>query len=237
MRCVPCGSDRSPATKIRSGFTSSSSRADDRDVGRADRILAHLAGLIERQIEEARRAARQANGLDAAHRLGFANDALDVLDLRECRLRPGASGRATRCAFVGELRRPGRASMQSFGREPLEEVDVAAHVVIEHGDVAARHVRDDDVVVVLRQLAENAAHRDHVVVRMRREADDRAARRQLGLAANLGAERVEHLAVHFARRSELGDERRHARVGVVALRELEDRLARAAATARSPRAR
>ena len=41
------------------------------------------------------------------------------------------------------------------------------------------------------------------------------------------AERVEHGAVHLARRAELCDERRHVRVGVVALRELEDRLVRA----------
>ena len=58
-----------------------------------------------------------------------------------------------------------------------EEVEIAPHVVVEHGDVAARHVGDDDLVLVLDELAQDAAHRDHVVVRVRREADDPLAAR------------------------------------------------------------
>ena len=65
MRCVPCGSDRSPATKIMSGLNLLEQRAHDLHVRRPDRILVHLAGLVERQVEEARGAPRQADGLDA----------------------------------------------------------------------------------------------------------------------------------------------------------------------------
>ena len=48
-----------------------------------------------------------------------------------------------------------------------DRLDVAADVVVEHRDVAARHVRDEYLVLVLDQLAEDAAHRDDVVVRVR----------------------------------------------------------------------
>src|SRR5690242_11854240 len=56
---------------------------DDRHVRRPNGVLADLACLIERQVEEARRAARQADGLDAAYSLRFADDALDVLDFAD----------------------------------------------------------------------------------------------------------------------------------------------------------
>ena len=64
-RSPPCTSgacradrrDRPPRRRSRAG-TSSSSCAHDRDVGWADRVLAHLARLIERQVEEARLRAR-----------------------------------------------------------------------------------------------------------------------------------------------------------------------------------
>ena len=56
--------------------------------------------------------------------------------------------------------------------DAAQKIDVLPHLVIEHRDVAGGHVGDDDVVVVLVELAEDAAHRDDVVVGMRREADD-----------------------------------------------------------------
>ena len=142
--------------------------ADDLDVGRTDRILAHLSGLVERQVEEAGRAARQADRLDAAHRFGFADDALDVLYFRNVDFAGGL--RSRRCEPRGE--RVDLVGVTVPRRRALEEIDIATDVMVEDRDVAARHVRHDDVVVVLDELAENAAHRDDVVVGVRREADD-----------------------------------------------------------------
>ena len=51
------------------------------------------------------------------------------------------------------------------------QVGHAAGVVIEHGDVAAGHVGHVDFVLVLDQPDQRAPHADHVVVRMRAEAD------------------------------------------------------------------
>jgi hypothetical protein len=51
--------------------------------------------------------------------------------------------------------------------EAAQEVEVAPHLVVEDGDVPRGLVRDDDVVPVLVQLVEDAAHGDHVVVRVR----------------------------------------------------------------------
>jgi hypothetical protein len=198
-------------------------RANDRDVCRTDRVFSDLTSLIKREIEKPCRRAGKSHGFDTGHGFRFANDALDVLNLRDVDL--------SRMLSVEPLVRFFRERIYlrpidaPFRRESLEKIQVATNVVVEHSDVAARHVRDRDVVVVLRHLAQNAAHRDDVVVRMRREADHLAADWQLGLSANLGAEDVEHLSVHFARRAELRDERRHARVRIVALRELEDCLA------------
>ena len=74
-------------------------------------------------------------------------------------------------------------------------------------------------------LAEDPAHRDHVVVGMGREADHPLVARQLRAAPDLGAERVEDDAVERAGRAGLRHERRQAVLGVVALGELEDGLA------------
>ena len=94
--------------------------------------------------------------------------------------------------------------------------------MVEDGDVAARHVRHEHLVPILDELAQNPAHRDDVVVGMRREADRALAGGELALAANLRAERIEHFAVHRTGRSRPGDERGHAVFGVVALRQLEN---------------
>ena len=42
-------------------------------------------------------------------------------------------------------------------------------IVVEHGDVAGRLIGDVHVVALVDQADQRAAHRDHVVVRMRRE--------------------------------------------------------------------
>src|SRR5439155_1608013 len=73
----------------------------------------------------------------------------------------------------------GRAVEPQRLRRPLHEVEVAHHVVIENRDVPARHVGDDGRVLVLPQLAHDPAHRDDVVVGMRRKDQHPPARRQL----------------------------------------------------------
>ena len=55
----------------------------------------------------------------------------------------------------------------AFARQALQEVHVAAHVVVEDRDVSARLVRDHDLVPVLDELPEHSAHGDDVVVGMR----------------------------------------------------------------------
>ena len=72
---------------------------------------------------------------------------------------------------------------------------MAAHVVVEHGHVAAGHVGDGDLVLVLHQFVQDATHRDHVVVGVGREADDPLIARELRAPPDLGAEGVEHQPV------------------------------------------
>ena len=110
--------------------------------------------------------------------------------------------------------------------EPPQEVHVAAHVVVEHRDVAAGHVGDGDLVPVLDQLAEDPAHRDHVVVR-----DAARSRSPAGRAAASSVPRIlAPSALNTTPFSAPGEpcratQRRQPVLGVVALRELEDRLA------------
>ncbi len=52
-------------------------------------------------------------------------------------------------------------------RRPAQEIEIAADLVIEHGDVSGRLIRDEDFVVILAELAKDPSRRDHVVIRMR----------------------------------------------------------------------
>src|SRR6266568_5082663 len=54
-------------------------RLHDLHVGGPDRVLPNFAGLIEGQVEKARRGFRQTHCFQAAHGLRLADDALDVL--------------------------------------------------------------------------------------------------------------------------------------------------------------
>jgi hypothetical protein len=144
---------------------------DDLHIRRPDRILAHLAGLIEREIQKPRRSGLETQREDTGHRLGLPDDPLEVLDLRNVHLARGcfaarkSSTRRSRSARDWPSTRP-------LGREPADEVGVAPDIVVEHGQVSAGHVGHGDGVPVLGQLGEDPAHRDHVVVGMGREADD-----------------------------------------------------------------
>ena len=49
------------------------------------------------------------------------------------------------------------------------ELGEANRIVVEHGDVAGRLVGDVHFVALIHQADQRAAHRDHVIVRMRRK--------------------------------------------------------------------
>ena len=105
------------------------------------------------------------------------------------KLRHAIPQRAARCA----------ASMACRARDAHQEVDVAPDVVVEDRDVAARHVRDVMSFSFSTSLRKHAAHRDHVVVRVRRKADDALARAAAWTGRGCCApSRVEHQAIHVA---------------------------------------
>jgi hypothetical protein len=99
---------------------------------------------------------------------------------------PGCLSARQSCTRAAKLAQP-RPPTCALAVEPQHEVDVAAHVVVEDGDVAARHVGDGDRVVVLDELVQDARPSRSRRRRVRREADDLALARQLALAADLGA--------------------------------------------------
>ena len=138
--------------------------AHDGHVPLADRTLPHLAGLVKRQVQEPRRITGQPDGLKRRDRFGLANGPLEVLDERGVYL----SRRLPRQARLHvPVHRGGPRFIQAQApRAALDEIEVTPHVVIEHGNVAARHVGDRDGVPVLGELPQDPAHRDHVVVRM-----------------------------------------------------------------------
>ena len=143
---MPCGSERSPATKIRWGSTSSSRLAHDGHVRGADRILPDLAGLVEREVEEPGRACLEAQRFDRAHRFRLADHPLEVEHLVAVHL-PRALGREEVLDPPAQFRRV-LARDPSLGAEPAQPVEIPADVVVEDRDVAAGHVGDRDLVPV-----------------------------------------------------------------------------------------
>src|SRR5207244_1727021 len=75
--------------------------------------------------------------------------------------------------------------------------EIAPHFVIEDRDISGGLIGDQDFVLILVQLSQDPAGRDHVVVGMRREDDDPLSLRELALPAHLRAERVEHGSVEL----------------------------------------
>ena len=137
---------------------------------------------------------------------------------------PPSSPRArSRCA-LGPPRSPSARPEHAAGA--ADEVEVAPHLVIEDRDVAGGLVRDRDLVPVLVQLAQHAAHRDHVVVGVRAEHDDPAPARELALAPDLGDQAVEDLAVDRLRGAVARDQRAQVVVAVVDRGEAQDALPR-----------
>ena len=114
------------------------------------------------------------------------------------------------------------APLQALTSAPCAKVGVAAHVVVEHRDVARRLIRDDDVVSVLMELVEHPAHRDDVVVRVRGEDDHALPRRELAATADLGDQGVENRAVQRTGLAIAREQRAQVVLAVIILVELED---------------
>ena len=140
-------------------------RPHDGDVRGADRRLLDRPGLVERQVEETRGAIVEPEGPDSRHRFSFPDQPLDLLHLGEVHL----ARLFPRQKLVHPPRQVAHRRLRQvpLRRQPPREVEVAAHVVIEHGEAPAGHVGHGDLVVVFHQLPEDPAHRDHVVVGMR----------------------------------------------------------------------
>ena len=155
----------------------------DRDVVVTQRPLAHLAGPVKRQVEEPRGTRRDPHCRQRRNRFRFANELLEILDDRNVDVAGRLLLHAGTHGAAGSLER-GRVQPERCGGA-LDEVEMAGHVVIEYRDVPARHVRHDDLVFVFPQLAQNAAHRDDVVIRMGREHEYALVRGQLGASPNL----------------------------------------------------
>src|SRR5262249_1383530 len=121
------------------------------------------------------------------------------------------------------------------------EIHEANRVVVEHGDVAGGLVGDVHLVALIDQADQRAAHRDDVVVRVRREdqhafgeeflalAGDVAGPAGVGrLAAGPAGDRAlelpEHVEIDAVRRAATGEQLLQALLVVVLFSELEDRL-------------
>jgi hypothetical protein len=52
---------------------------DDRNIGRADGVLPHFAGLVKRQVQESSSPILQSQGPNPGDRLRFADDSLGIL--------------------------------------------------------------------------------------------------------------------------------------------------------------
>ncbi len=102
---------------------------------------------------------------------------------------------------------------------------MAAHIVVEDGDVAAGLIGHHDPVAVEDQLAKHATHRNHVVVRMGREAYHLPAPREFRAAPDPCPKCIEREPVDGAGTALLCHQGREVMLGVIARRELEDCLA------------
>ena len=142
---------------------------DHRDVFLAERLLLHAARFVERHVQEVQPLVGDAAA--SAGRPGFA-----AADHAFDRLHFGAVDLARLLVAAGTLRRAPRAlrpSLAAIRRKCVlnsrDEIGEADRVVVEHGDVAGRLVGHVHLVPMIDQPDERAAHRNHVVVRMRRE--------------------------------------------------------------------
>ena len=211
------------------------------------RLLPHAARLVKRHVQEVQLPLGHVARPRGGPRLAAANHALDALHLGAVDL-PGALLLHELLDVRLELRRLRRVDVELLV-ELGDEIHEADRIVVEHRDVAGRLVGDVHLVPLVDQPDERAAHRDHVVVRMRRE-DEHALRehvlararriarppRVVRLAARPAGDRPlqlpEHVEVDVVRRPAAGEQILQALLVVVLLGQLEDRLLEPAARAR-----
>ena len=163
----------------------------DLHVGLADGRLLDAAGLVERHVEEAGVLGAEPHHLDGRDGLGVADEGLDLLDLVGVHL----GG-----LLLVDVAQDGRhlvldAAVVAGGEHVLahlDELEVAAHILVEDGHRPVGHVGHRDVVAVADERVQHAAHRDHVVVRVGAEDDHALLLGQLVAVDDALAEVLEH---------------------------------------------
>ena len=170
-RCVPCGSERSPATNTSCGRCSSSKARTGATSAAADWRFANGPRLVKRQVQES---AQRTAGVPSTWIALTASDSR-IRRLIACTSATSMSPAdfAVSAAFdTSDECRDGGLSRDVAPGQSREEVEVAADIMIEDRDVATRHVGDRDDVLVLDQLPEDRhpwRSRHH---RVRREHHD-----------------------------------------------------------------
>ena len=137
-------------------------------VGFADGVLLNLACLVEGQVEEV--AMIQGNVVVGAGSTGLATayqslDGQDVARIHVAILLLGQELADFGIFLVDDL----VGALVEELVEAVDEVEEANNLFIAHGDVTARLVGHVDIVLLLHQSADGAAHRDDVVVGVGRE--------------------------------------------------------------------
>ena len=134
----------------------------------AHRQFLNASALIERQVEEVHMVG--GNPVESASRAGFApaDQALDGEHVTRVEI-------AVFLAFEKGFYFLVFVAYHLIGIvseelvEPVDEVHESRHLFVAHGNVSARLVGDMHIMSLLHQPADRTAHRNHVVVGMRRE--------------------------------------------------------------------
>ena len=174
------------------------------DVLRVDGGLGDGAGAVKSQVHEFELLGRDAAGQRRGAGLGLAHQLLDAQEIFGVGL---AGPLAPQEILNAPLDRLGLLAVDlehlvEFGHE----VGEAPGVVVEDRDVAAGHVGDVDLVALLHQADQRAAHADHVVVGVRAEHQGRRGRCAAGMGADRLHQLVEHLAAQALRRAVLAEQ-------------------------------
>ena len=207
----------------------------DGDVVGTDRLLADTARLVEGQVEEVDVVGLHARVAGAGAGLGATDQPLHRLEFGNVH----GAGVLLPEELPNPVGDPGRLGAHAEGlAELLDKIDVAVGRLVPDGDVAAGLVGDVDVVTLLAEPDERAAHADHVVVGMGTEHHDplgeriRAAVRPANaarLAPRPARDRALHppedLDVGVVGPAATGEQVLQAVLVVVFVGELEDRLA------------
>ena len=139
-----------------------------------DRGLGDGAGAVEAQVHELELLGRRCRRPAAAARASVSRISSLILSTSSVSGCPAVLTCRNFCTSLVDCRAILSASMPKSSIELGHEIGEAPGVVIEDGDVAAGHVGDVDLVPLLDQADDRAAHADDVVVRMRAEDESRS---------------------------------------------------------------